>query len=103
MKRIMFYDVCPAQDGIRDNAFHGLDQSWRRVNRGEAILVGRLAPAEGAAETVLEKPTVAGRLWLGKLPAAGETRPPLAGTLTQKTYVRIFLPVRQAPKSRGAL
>jgi hypothetical protein len=96
MKRVMFFDASPQQDGVRDNALRDLDQSWRRVHPNEAMLVGRAAPLDGQAETVTQDPSTPSRLWLGRLPAAGGPRPPLAGTMTQDTYVRLILPVLPA-------
>jgi hypothetical protein len=94
VKKIMFFDVTNHQDGVRDTALHALDQSWRRLNKGEALLVGRLAVSDGAAESVATGPGTPSRLWLGQMPRASEKRPTLAGTLSQRTYVRGYLSVR---------
>jgi hypothetical protein len=93
MRRIMFYDASANPEGLRDRALYALDQSWRRSWKGGAILVGRAARAQGPAEPVSQDPASASCLWLGRLPGSGEPRPVLAGTLTQDTYVRVFLPV----------
>ncbi len=71
-----------------------LDQRWRLdgKNRDEVILVGRVAPADGSAEQVNESEATPSRLWLGSLPGGGK-REPLVGTLSQETYVRVFIPV----------
>jgi hypothetical protein len=77
----------------QNNCLRLLDQSWRRTNPAEALLVGRLASQQNAAEDVTNHGVSPTRLWLGKLPVAGETRPPLEGILRQDTYIRVILPV----------
>ena len=88
----MFHGA-PGQEGMHNSALEYLDQHWRRkyVN---AILVGRLARADGPAEGVNSAPAMPSRLWLGQLPGSGAARPALAGTLAQDSYVRVFIPVR---------
>jgi hypothetical protein len=98
MRRIMFHDADPNQPTARDTALHHLDQSWRRFHPGEAMLIGRVARQEGPAEAVTQDPASASRLWLGRLPAAGEESPKLAGTLVQDTFVRLFLRVEATPR-----
>jgi hypothetical protein len=73
-----------------------LDQSWRLApdNRGEVILVGRVAPAAGPAEQTLSAPGSPSRLWLKAIPGTGATRTPIPGTGRQETWVRVFLPVK---------
>jgi hypothetical protein len=98
MKRVMFYGVSAQFSGAAQQATHNtvlqyLDQSWRRSHTNEAILVGRMAPVEGPAGTMNEAAEAPSRLWLGQLPDSGESRPDIAGTLAQSTYVRGFLPV----------
>ena len=88
----MFYSV-PGQQAMHNTVLQHLDQSWRRSHTNEAILVGRMAPAEGPAGTLNEAAEAPSRLWLGQLPDSGEPRPDIAGTLAQSTYVRGFLPV----------
>ncbi len=70
-----------------------LDQTWRLTDR-EVILFGRVKRQEKAAESMTQDPLSPTRLWLGQLPKAGGSRPALNGTLSQETYVRIFIPVR---------
>jgi hypothetical protein len=79
-----------------------LDQSWRLARsrrddpaswRDEVILVGHAATLEGRGEDVLGEPASATRLWLGKVPGPGEIRPPLNGTVSQETFVRVYIPV----------
>jgi hypothetical protein len=83
-----------------------LDQSWRlkpqeelptrrQHNRDEVILVARAAMLVDEAEVVTSNPISPTRLWLGKLPASGEERPPVPGFITQETYVRVYIPVKQ--------
>ena len=77
-----------------------LDQSWRiGDDRPEqAILVLRVATRESAqAEDMTRDPGSPSRLWLGELPTSGASRPALQGTLKQETYIRVFIPVKQAP------
>jgi hypothetical protein len=98
MKRVMFFSVPaqfsgPAQQATQNTVLQYLDQSWRRSHTNEAILVGRMAPLEGPAGTINEAAEAPSRLWLGQLPDSGESRPDIAGTLAQSTYVRGFLPV----------
>jgi hypothetical protein len=79
---------------VRNNTLRYLDQSWRLVNhQGEAMLFGYLNIDYGAAETVNQNAGTPTRLWLGQLP--GSQYEPLAGTLQQETYLRVFLPVTQ--------
>jgi hypothetical protein len=94
IKRLLFtqYD----KDSAKNSTLSGLDQSWRLSHRSEAFLVGRIARTEGLAEELAQAPATPTRLWLGDVPGAGQTRPPLTGNLTQDTYVRIMLPVRTA-------
>ena len=77
-----------------------LDQSWRVTpDRGEqALLILRVATAEGPAEEMTLSPRSPSRLWLGGQPTGGGTRPPLHGTLKQETYIRVLIPVEQIPK-----
>jgi hypothetical protein len=92
MKRVMFYGV-PGQQAVHNTVLQYLDQSWRRSHTNEAIFVGRIAPREGQAGTINEAAETPSRLWLGELPDSGASRPDIAGTLAQSTYVRGFLHV----------
>jgi hypothetical protein len=91
IKRIMFYEK--ATGGLRDNTLSALDQGWRVSHQQEVMVFGRVARKEGAAEEVTAETGVPTRLWLGALPGASATRPPMSGTLAQETYVRIIIPV----------
>ena len=50
---------------------------------------------EGPAEAMTMNGASPSRLWLGTLPAVGQSRPALPGTLDQETYVRIFIPIQK--------
>ena len=88
--------------GLKNASYRELDQSWRlRTNNlDEAILLARIGPVSGAAETLMSEsqspsPT---QLWLRQLPSSGQPREPVPGKLRQETYIRVFLPVaKQAP------
>jgi hypothetical protein len=97
IEKILFFSFYGSSDLKRDSALYYLDQGWRR-QPGGAILVGRIARMEGAAETITQDPAVPTQLWLGDLPSGKGNRPALAGTLRQDTYVRVFLPVAPAPQ-----
>jgi hypothetical protein len=99
LKRILFHEY----SGGNNHAYRRLDESWRLRElqaRDEqvrdAILVGRVRRAYGAAQKLTQSgdPRLPTHLWLGNLPGEGQTRPALPGTLTQDTYIRVFLPVR---------
>jgi hypothetical protein len=101
VKAALFYDNLTRGEHRRNNLLGYLDQSWRlrelnsrEVSTQEALVVGRLARAQGPAEEVGRGKSAPSRLWLGALPGSGQTRPPLPGTMTQDTYLRIALPVR---------
>jgi hypothetical protein len=80
----------------RNASLRWLDQSWRLdpANRGEVILVGRVALPTGGAEDTLSGPSAPSRLWLKGIPGTGEARTPIPGTGRQETWVRVYLPVR---------
>jgi hypothetical protein len=102
LKSILFYghqgDTQSAQN--HNSELRYLDQRWRlsRENREEVILVARaVAPVgkapEGLSEETGRRDISPTRLWLGALPGTGRC-PPLAGTLSEETYVRVFIPVK---------
>jgi hypothetical protein len=105
MKSVLFFSSNDAdlahQQPVRNSTLRELDQRWRldRDNKDEVVLFGRASlpgrPAEGDAEEVSQSGLSASRLWLGALPGEGK-RGALKGTLSQETYVRVFIPV--APK-----
>jgi hypothetical protein len=92
MRRIMFHGASP-QESSGNSALQHLDQSWRRMRQHEAVLVARLQRKEGLAETVSQDPETTSRLWLGELPGGAATRPALAGTMTQETFIRVWIPL----------
>jgi hypothetical protein len=98
MKSILFSDSADASQGkLRSNTgLRQLDQSWRLKDRDEVVLIGRMEPrtGEGPAEQVTTDPATPSRLWLGALPGSGR-RPKLEGTLTQRTIVRVYIPVQK--------
>jgi hypothetical protein len=93
VKRLMFHDKLASATDM-SGSLRYLDQSKRLDRDDELILVGRLNMQQGPAEDVTKDAVSPTRLWLGDLPTSGATRPPLAGTLRQETYVRVFIPLR---------
>jgi hypothetical protein len=93
-KRMSFFQIDTSAKSMRNVTLRNLDVSWRLRLKNEAILFARVAPKTGAAEAVTTDPISSSKLWLGKLPAANETRPPLLGSVTQDTYVRVFIPIK---------
>jgi hypothetical protein len=95
MKGILFHDKAETNVG-GNTGLRALDQSWRLKDRDEVVLVGRVEPraGDGPAEVVTTDPATPSRLWLGALPGAG-ARPKLDGTLTQRTFVRVYIPVQK--------
>lgn len=111
----------PTADLVREMMFHDLlnttvsnapvrylDESWRLQHEPEVVMIyGKAEIPDGTAgtqgltaEAASLHPHSPTRLWLGDLPGPGKTRPELAGTLKQSTYVRILLRVqgyRKAP------
>jgi hypothetical protein len=94
MKRVMFLEAEQGSQRRNTSPLRALDETWRLRNQDELILVGRVAHQEGLAEDVTQQPGTATRLWLGSLPGPGSTRQAVPGTMTQETYVRVFIPVR---------
>jgi hypothetical protein len=78
----------------RNSTMRYLDQSWRLPNKNEVFVVGRVPRQEGLALELMESPAAPSKLWIGEIPGPGVSRPPMTGTLTQETFVRILLPVR---------
>jgi hypothetical protein len=99
MKRILFQSA--TADTRQDNVFRSLDQGWRMQGAKDlVVLYGRIPRQEGSAEEITSNASCPTRLWFGALPAAGSKRPALSGTLTQDTYVRIFIPVPWPPETK---
>jgi hypothetical protein len=103
-KEMLFYQerLNALNSGLRT-----LNQAWRleqrpteyKEERGlpyreEVILVARAAaaPPNTPGHEVNDKGLV--RLWNDKLPGAADKCPPLSGFLSQETYVRVYIPVK---------
>jgi len=101
---VLFHET--ANDEIRTGSpknvsLRHLDQSWRVTgDRDEqAVLLLRVPTREGPGKEMTNSPLSPSRLWLGASPTdAGAVRPDLPGTLRQETYVRVFIPVKKAPR-----
>jgi hypothetical protein len=80
---------------LRNTDLRHIDQSWRLSRPEEVVLFGRVDPraGEGPAEKITRDGISPSRLWLGELPSSGKSRPALVGTMTQRTYVRVYIPV----------
>jgi hypothetical protein len=99
---LCFHEAIDLERHWTNHSFRGLDESWRLADKDrhiyratrEAILFARLPRAADSAEKVNAAAQTPTRLWLGELPASGNSRPALAGNMIQDTYLRIFLPVR---------
>jgi hypothetical protein len=92
---LLFHEAWVGSTQTNNGSLRDVDQSWRLNddNKDEVILVGRLEQTKGRADDVSTGPASPSRLWLGKLPTEGGTRPELPGTMRQDTIVRIFLPL----------
>lgn len=90
----------PGTRTLQNAAFRRLDQSWRfdPAFRDQAMLLARVGPTHGAAETLMTATDTASptALWLNGLPGT-QPRTPVPGTLHQETYLRVFLPVAPKP------
>ena len=99
LKEIAFYTKT-AVGQQRNQALLRLDQSWRIQGKQpgirDVILFGRLAPLHGHPEDLAANNPLPTHIWLDDVPGAGKTRPSLAGTMNQDTYIRIILPVKPA-------
>lgn len=93
-KRMVFHQVYPNTGQAQNVSHRDLDESWRLRLKNEIIVFGRIAPITEPASAANKNPGMPSRLWLGKLPSPGVERPELLGTITQDTYVRVFLPVK---------
>jgi hypothetical protein len=101
IKSILFhaYPGDNSQQNVKNSALRFLDEKWRLDDKitGEAVLFGQAVPpaalaSEGNAEELSQSGLSASKLWLGKLPGSG-TRDRIDGTLSQETYVRVYIPV----------
>jgi len=94
---LLFHEAALRKDqGVtpKNASLRNLDQSWRLSpeNRGEVIVLGRLAPTTGPAEEALGSPHSPTELWLKGMP--GQPRTPLTGAGRQETFVRLYFPVK---------
>jgi hypothetical protein len=102
VQMLCFHEAIDIDKHFTDHSFRRLDESWRLTDQNrhlyrgtrEAVLYGRLPRNDGAAEQVNAGTQTPTRLWLGDLPGPEKTRPALAGSMIQDTYIRVFLPVR---------
>ena len=105
IRQAMFFQKNDQGNNARNHSMRHLDFSWRlqtEARQGEtrlreAILYGHVAFQRGPAESVTTGAApLPANLWLGDIPEPGKTRPTLAGTMAQDTYIRVLLPVRPA-------
>ena len=99
MKAMLFSDLVDRSADRRSSntGLRYLDQGWRLAkDRDEVVLIGRAEAriGEGSAKKVATDPATPSRLWLGALPGSG-ARPELEGTMTQRTFVRVYIPVNK--------
>jgi hypothetical protein len=98
IKSMLFFDKTDDANQIYNSGLRCLDQFWRQEEQPKEILLfGRVDPegkeGHGPSETVTQKGLSPSRLWLGALPGTGQQRKELDGTMTQETYVRIYIPI----------
>lgn len=100
----MFHEFVAGRTGspLANASLRSLDQSWRvdKDYLDEVMILAKLGPETGPTEAVFGRdfspsPTL---VWLRGRPGDGKTREPIPGSIRQETYVRIFLPVKKAPK-----
>jgi hypothetical protein len=107
IKSILFHDYAakelnPGQGGRdRNSLLRFLDEKWRLDARyvSEAVLCGRAVlpsgqSGEGGAEDISQSGLSGSKLWLGSLPGGSAPRSRIDGTMSQETYVRIYIPVK---------
>jgi hypothetical protein len=98
-KQILFGAESAGGNRPQNVVLRHLDSTWRLRLDNEVMLFARVATQEGPAENVTQDGITPCRLWLDQLPTPGAKRKPLLGTMTQDTYVRVFLPVKRAKKN----
>lgn len=86
VRRVLFYEDGGRQDRYQNESLRHLDQSWRLPERNTVVLYARCAPIEGPGASVTQSPASPTRVLLGGSPPDG--------TLTQETYLRFFISVR---------
>ncbi len=94
MRELMFQQY--ERNKRPNNLLRNLDQSWRLTQKDEAILYARIPRADGESEGLAASPEAQTTLWLGELPGPGAVRPPMLGSMSQATFIRIFVPVLPA-------
>jgi len=106
VRKFQFSERLDPANNTSNHSLRTLDLSWRSRTKDllqqrddhirEAILVARVKFALGPAEmlTASVNNPLPTNLWMGELPGDKKTRPSLAGTLAQDTFVRVLLPVR---------
>ncbi len=79
---------------VLNSGLRTVNQSWRLKDpfRDEVILVARTPYASGKASKVNDEGLV--QLWNDQLPDPATPCPPLTGFLSQETYVRVYIPVK---------
>jgi len=104
VKSILFndYNSDKSSTALRNSSLRFLDEKWRldKDIKDEVILFGRaVLPGgkgnEGDAEEMSQSGLSASKLWLGSLPGSPK-RAAIEGTLSQETYVRIYIPVNSS-------
>ena len=108
VKQILFQEALDLNRVTGNHSQRRLDLSWRLYEKPlraqkdsatrEAILFARVRFQSGPAEELASNASqpMPTNLWLGALPALGGTRPTLAGSLNQDTFIRIILPLKPA-------
>lgn len=93
---------------LQNSLYRRFDQSWRvsdraeDVYRGQAVLVGQIALSSANGEELMTAPNGASptTVWTDGLPTEGKPRTPLPGSLSQATFVRVYLPVANRPPQK---
>ncbi len=89
VRRMLFHQRIAGPAAAAQWPLDYLDQSWR-LNYSEAMLVGRLADAEGPIADVNQQQSLGSRL--------SPLEPSLRGRMRQTTMVRIFIPIDRDTK-----
>ena len=95
MHRLLFFQESPKPDQAQNDSLRFLDQSERLSQPDQVILFGRLAAWRARRKpSHRARPRPAACGW-GELPASGQERPAIPGTMTQDTFVRVYLLVKE--------
>jgi hypothetical protein len=104
VKSALFHEESTRGSNRRNNLLRTLDQSWRlpdvNVPEGvprQAILFARLPRQTGPLADLLKSNLLPSRLRLGAVRPEGPDQP-VAASLTQDTYLRVYIPVTAPPK-----